>query len=82
MTNTWCALVHGDRIIDSKLCVDTIDVSANCLEGNGGPLTAIVNGRHSVIGIGSVWETLCTSGHHGIFTRVSSFADWINGIVN
>lgn len=33
MTNAWCALLHGDRIIDSKLCVDTLDTTAMCLEG-------------------------------------------------
>lgn len=82
MSNSWCTLLHGDRITASKMCVDSLDIDVTCIEGNGGPLRAVVGGRDTVVGIGAVWSISCTKSHHGIFTRVGSHLTWINQNIN
>lgn len=82
MSNAWCSLEHNDRNwIPSKMCVDALTLDVTCIEGNGGPLTANVGGRNTIIGIGALWTQSCVRSHHGVFTRVGSHVAWINSVI-
>jgi hypothetical protein len=83
MSNAWCEVQHITRNwFTSKMCVDALNIDVTCIEGNGGPLTAVVGGRNTVVGVGAVWTTECHQSHHGVFTRVGSHLTWINSVIN
>lgn len=77
ISNTSCRLAHTvanrSRIGDTNICTDNPSGLGNCIGDNGGPL---VSGA-AVIGVFS-WSVPCAQGTPDIYSRVSSFAPWVN----
>ncbi|XP_066587682.1 transmembrane protease serine 9-like [Prorops nasuta] len=64
---------------ETNICTDTSTVEIACIGDSGGPLTVIKsNGEVELVGIVS-WgiEPCGTKGAPSIFTKVSSYIDWI-----
>lgn len=52
-------------------------LQAVCIGDSGGPLVLIRNGRYIVIGLVSRTPRLCNTQKPQVFTRVSTYTDWI-----
>lgn len=79
ITNQECQDRHTDYrdyIFENKLCTFTQFGQGTCMGDSGGPL---VVGNY-VVGVPS-WVIPCGQGIPDVYARVSSFADWIIGIV-
>jgi chymotrypsin len=78
ITNTVCASSFGSFIFDSSICTSTAGGRGPCNNDNGGPLTVQSGGRHIQIGIKSFNSNSgCERGIPAVYTRVSSFVQWI-----
>jgi len=68
-------------IRDSQICAqgDLTIGSDSCNGDSGGPLMLLSprTGRHEAVGITSFGHPLCNSAVPGVYTRVSSFFEWI-----
>jgi secreted trypsin-like serine protease len=54
----------------------------SCAGDSGGPLVQVRDGQRYQIGVVSWGPTLCdTSTAHSVFTRVSAYVGWINGVI-
>ncbi|KAK4872798.1 hypothetical protein RN001_014827 [Aquatica leii] len=76
IVNQECVAKHNfssPPVYDSNLCTLTQKGEGACKGDSGGPLVA--NGKQ--IGIVS-WGRPCAKGIPDVFTRVSSYIDWIN----
>lgn len=49
-----------------------------CLGDSGGPLTSVVNGEVRLVGVVSAGTGCALANFPGIYTRVSTYASWIN----
>jgi secreted trypsin-like serine protease len=52
-----------------------------CQGDSGGPLACQEGGEWILRGVVSWGHSRCDTGHYTVFARVSSFVNWINGIV-
>lgn len=80
ITNQDCMDGHPDYseyIFDSKICTLGVIGEGFCSGDSGGPL---VVGNY-VVGV-VAWTIDCGVGYPDVYIRVSSFADWITGIVD
>lgn len=73
MTNAACANVWGNSIIASHICVTSATVSS-CNGDSGGPL--VCSGR--LAGATSWGNATCNPNQPSIYTRISSFRNWID----
>lgn len=63
---------------DTNLCLDTVGGRSSCQGDSGGGLTVEVEGRRVLAGIVSYGAAVsCTSGFPAVYTRVTSYLDWI-----
>jgi secreted trypsin-like serine protease len=67
------------KVPDKQLCAYE-DGTDSCQGDSGGPLMRTENGRYTVIGIVSHGSGCAREDHAGIYTRVTSFIDWINEV--
>ncbi|CAG9565000.1 unnamed protein product [Danaus chrysippus] len=74
ITNEVCRNTYGRIIIDSSLCVTTVNGRSTCGGDSGGPL-AVGNVLIGVTSFGH--RSGCARGHPAAFARVSSFNSWI-----
>ena len=89
MTNIDCieqSHYSQNDIIDSRLCAGYIDEGGvdACQGDSGGPLVCecktdapIYNDRFCLTGVVSVGRGCALPGYPGVYTRVTSFMDWI-----
>ncbi|KAL0878879.1 hypothetical protein ABMA27_003890 [Loxostege sticticalis] len=79
ITNNECRNVYGNFIQNSHLCTSGAGGVGVCLGDTGGPLVATINRRRVIIGISSFTpRDGCQRNMPSGFSRVSSFASWIN----
>lgn len=71
-----------DGVIDSQMCVGGDDDKDTCQGDSGGPLQVLhfKNKLHVIKGVTSAGLG-CGSGRPALYTRVSSYLDWIEDIV-
>lgn len=63
---------------ETNLCLDTVGGRSSCQGDSGGGLTLEVNGRRILAGIVSYGAAIsCTSDYPAVYTRVTSYLDWI-----
>lgn len=63
---------------DTNLCLDTVGGRSSCQGDSGGGLTVEVEGRRILAGIVSYGAAVsCTSNHPAVYTRVTSYLNWI-----
>jgi len=48
---------------------------------SGGPLVVVENGQDIQVGIVSYGDAFCPSGRPGVYTRVSSYIQWMNSVM-
>lgn len=77
--NEMCEKVFGKaNVRETNVCLDTTGGRSSCQGDSGGGLTADLNGRKTVVGVVSFGAASgCTLGHPAVFTRVTSFLEWI-----
>ncbi|CAK9825266.1 unnamed protein product [Anthophora retusa] len=71
---TYCNLIYNNVIHDTQLCAyDSTTVKGHCNGDSGGPL--MVNGKlHGIVS----WSMNCADVvYPSVYTRVSSYIDWI-----
>ncbi|MGA7456621.1 MAG: serine protease [Methyloceanibacter sp.] len=69
--------------VDRNICAEGKDRRADSCQGDsGGPLVAKVQGKFVQVGVVS-WGHSCADGvFPGVYTKVSSYKDWINDTIN
>lgn len=77
--NEMCEKVFGKaNVRETNVCLDTTGGRSSCQGDSGGGLTADLNGRKTVVGVVSFGAASgCTLGHPAVFTRVTSYLEWI-----
>ncbi|KAH8302042.1 hypothetical protein KR044_002003 [Drosophila immigrans] len=84
MNNSGCSPWFGGVVVDTNICIKTTGGTSTCNGDSGGPLVAAETGE--LIGATSFGIALgCEVGWPGVFTRVTSYLDWIeevSGVVN
>lgn len=81
VANTVCEKTFGKANIQaSTLCLEGTGGKSSCQGDSGGGLHLELNGRKVVIGVVSFGaESGCTLNYPAVYTRVTSFLDWIQG---
>jgi len=74
-----CFNTVKQKVPDTQLCAYE-DETDSCQGDSGGPLMRLENDRYTVIGIVSHGSGCARKDHAGIYTRVTSFIDWINEV--
>uniref|UniRef100_A0A240PMM9 Uncharacterized protein n=1 Tax=Anopheles atroparvus TaxID=41427 RepID=A0A240PMM9_ANOAO len=79
VANDVCRRVYGSLIRDQQICVAGEGGRNPCQGDSGGPLTVEFGGqRLTQVGIVSYGSTRgCQNGVPGVYTRVSSYVEWI-----
>ncbi|XP_016982666.1 trypsin-4-like [Drosophila rhopaloa] len=68
-------------VLSTQMCAGDLTGERDTCQGDsGGPLIMHDGRRGNIVGITSLGQG-CASGPPSVYTRVSSFVDWINGIV-
>ncbi|XP_077283122.1 transmembrane protease serine 9-like [Arctopsyche grandis] len=79
IANTVCNVRYLGVIQSTHVCVDGSNGKGSCNGDSGGPLTAVYNGRKIQVGIVSFGIALgCEAGWPPVYTRVTSYLDWIS----
>lgn len=73
VSNAQCAEAHAPYdVFDSNICTLTQAGEGACHGDSGGPLVV----QNILVGVVS-WGNPCANGYPDVFTRVSSFVEWI-----
>lgn len=77
-SNADCDDAYDQPIRDSMICAaNPRGGQDSCQDDSGGPLMVLVKGQWTVIGLVSFGTRCAEAGTPGVYTRVSSFLDWI-----
>lgn len=78
-SNEKCEKVYGKaNVRETSLCFDTAGGRSSCQGDSGGGLTVELRGAKVIVGVVSFGAAIsCTQSHPAVFTRVTSFLDWI-----
>lgn len=72
--NTCKERITTNEVSETEICTFINDFSGVCYGDSGGPL--VIKNTNKLIGVTS-WVVKCGEGIPDVFTRVSSFIDWI-----
>ena len=67
-------------ILQSMLCAKEREKTI-CMGDSGGPLQCMEDNKYFVQGVASFVAGGCKTGYPAVFTRVSSFLEWIESVV-
>jgi len=85
MNNSGCSPWYFGLVASTNICIKTTGGISTCNGDSGGPLIHN-DGSNTLIGLTSFGIALgCERGWPGVFTRVTSYLDWIEaktGVVN
>ncbi|XP_069102568.1 chymotrypsinogen A-like [Argopecten irradians] len=82
IANAQCRYIMGSAVTNSNICAGYVRGHGVCKGDSGGPLVCKVYDHWTLAGITS-WGYGCAEAHTpGVYTRVSSFLDWINGVMS
>ncbi|XP_072744228.1 transmembrane protease serine 9-like [Anoplolepis gracilipes] len=71
------------ELYDSQICTDSVGEASACSGDSGGPLVQIENNTPVQVGIVSWGVYPCgVKRVPSVYTRVASYVDWINNIIN
>lgn len=78
--------VHKGWIWGSSLCAENFDnpsqPTGTCQGDSGGPLVRDVSGTRILVGLTSWGKECALFPYPTVFTRISSYRSWINGVIN
>lgn len=78
ITNTQCNKDYQGFVKSSNICANGAGGKSSCNGDSGGPLTVNDNGTTKQVGIVSFGRVEgCERGFAHVYTRVTSFLDWI-----
>lgn len=81
-TGTTCGSYGSIYDRQSQLCAGVTGGGIDACQGDsGGPLTAMVDGVNRLVGIVSEGIGCAEANFPGLYTRVSTFAQWVNRVV-
>lgn len=82
LTNAECQFVYGSSVRSSNICIDTTGGKSTCSGDSGGPLVIHDDSEGLIqIGLTSFGKSSgCTNGIPAVFTRLTSYLEWIYGI--
>lgn len=73
-----CRLAYGSRVNKDHVCAGERQGGKDSCQGDsGGPLVRQINGRTELVGIVSFGYGCAQAGSPGVYTKVSSYIDWI-----
>lgn len=85
MKNSGCSPWYGGILTSNVICIKTTGGTSTCNGDSGGPLV-LADGSNTLIGATSFGIVFgCEIGWPGVFTRITSYLDWIEnntGVVN
>lgn len=77
-TGTVCGSYGSDFRVDEEICAGLPTGGTDACQGDsGGPLVATVAGRTQLVGIVSAGTGCALAQYPGIYTRVSTYSNWI-----
>lgn len=77
MTNSGCAPWYVGLVGSTNICIKTTGGISTCNGDSGGPLV-LADGSNTLIGATSFGIAFgCERGWPGVFTRITSYLDWI-----
>ncbi|XP_061395936.1 brachyurin-like [Musca vetustissima] len=86
LKQSTCKTYYLGMVTEKMICISGKDGKSTCNGDSGGPLVYKHDGVNTVIGATSFGIALgCEKGWPGVFTRVTSYLDWIeekSGVVN
>ncbi|XP_075796837.1 ovochymase-1 isoform X2 [Pelodiscus sinensis] len=80
-SNEACRSYWGQDIKNTNICGGAAGATA-CLGDSGGPLICMVNGYYKLIGIVSWGSDNCNPKSPTVYTRISTYRDWISSVTN
>ena len=79
-----CWRYWGVWVTDRQICVaDTARGDSVCKGDSGGPIMTLIDGQYVASGVASFTHSCVTNGPDGapnVYTRISSYRTWIDGI--
>ena len=73
---------NNQEILDGMLCAGDLNGGMDsCYGDSGGPLTCFKDGIPLLIGIVSWGDGCAQKNKPGVYTRVSYYVEWIDGII-
>ncbi|XP_065360452.1 serine protease 1-like [Calliphora vicina] len=76
ISNSVCQLTYGFTVTSSNICVATTGGVSTCNSDSGGPL--VLESSKIQVGLTSFGSSAgCAKGYPAVFTRVTSYLDWI-----
>ena len=76
-TIEYCKEMWDDTIMESHICLGKVDKSGSCSGDSGGPLSCKVGDDWKLAGVTSWGSYTCTPELPSVYTRVSTYVDWI-----
>jgi len=73
--------INSLTLLESQLCARGQSATDSCSGDSGGPLMAVLKGRWYLAGVVSFGTQRCDSSLPGVYTRVSSFWQWIEEVI-
>lgn len=80
LPNSQCFKWVQEMLTPDMICIKVINGAGPCSGDSGGPLV-LADGPHTVVGVSSFGSEKCGSGVPAVFTRVTSFLNWIHSIM-
>ncbi|KAJ1523583.1 hypothetical protein ONE63_001428 [Megalurothrips usitatus] len=79
-TNLWCRLRDGaSQVHDTSICVSSFWKKGTCIGDSGNPLAITEwDDVPTLVGVASSSTASCASNKPAVFTRVTSYLDWIS----